>query len=100
MPILKGSCAVCGHGRKTGLPQEPTRPDCAHRYARPGQRSIPAAKFRHSAELISATKAALVSPPNALRIHRRPRRKRAGAILCTITEFDPFLLFVVNCPRQ
>ena len=35
----------------TGLPQEPHATGCAHRYARPGQRSIPTAKFRHSGEL-------------------------------------------------
>jgi len=49
-------------GRKTGLPQDPTRPDCAHRYARPRHRSITTAKFRHSAELNGTTKAALNSP--------------------------------------
>src|ERR1019366_2489819 len=33
-------------GRKTGLPQDTHATGCAHRYARPGQRSIPTAKFR------------------------------------------------------
>jgi hypothetical protein len=44
------------------------RPDC---------RSIPAAKFRHSAELNGATRAALNSTLNELRTQRRSRRKRA-----------------------
>src|ERR1039457_863830 len=46
---------------------------------RPGCRSIPAAKFRHSAELDGATRTALNSPPKALRTQRRSRRKGAVA---------------------
>ena len=46
---------------------------------RPGCRSIPAAKFRHSAELDGATRTALNFPPKALRTQRRSRRKWAGA---------------------
>jgi hypothetical protein len=57
-------------------PRRPTRPNCATAALRPGCRSIPAAKFRHSAELNGATKAALNSPPNELRTQRRSRRKR------------------------
>jgi len=36
---------------RLACPRNPTRPDCAHRCARPSQRSIPSAKFRHSAEM-------------------------------------------------
>jgi hypothetical protein len=47
-------------------------------------RSIPAAKFRHAAELNGATKAALNSPLSKLRTQRRSRRERAGARTDTI----------------
>ena len=61
------------------MPQD-TRATERHTAAlRPVCRSIPAARFRHSAELNGATRAALNSPPNALRTQRRSRRKWAGA---------------------
>jgi uncharacterized protein YacL len=53
----------------------PARPNCATAAFRPGYRSIPAAKFRHPAELNGATKAALNSPLNELRTQHRSRRK-------------------------
>jgi len=43
----------------------PTRQNCATTALRPGCRSIPAAKFRHYAELNSATKAELVDGDKA-----------------------------------
>ena len=36
---------------RLACPRNPTRPDCAHRCVRPGHRSIPSAKFRHSGKL-------------------------------------------------
>ena len=57
--------------RRRQSTKHPTRPNCATAALRPGCRSIPAAKFRHSAELYGATKAALNSPPNKLRTQHR-----------------------------
>ena len=37
---------------KLVCPKTPTRPDCAHRYARPCHHSISSAKFSHSGELL------------------------------------------------
>ena len=68
----------------------PTRPNCATAALRPGCRSIPAAKFRPSAELDGATRAALNSPPKALRTHRRSRRKTAGARTASLFAGDNF----------
>ena len=65
--------------RKTGLPQNTHATERHTAALRPSCRSIPAAKFRHSGELISATKAALNSPLLRLRTQRRSRRKPAGA---------------------
>src|ERR1039458_596828 len=59
-------------------PRLPARPNCVTAALRPACRSIPAAKFRHAAELYGATRAALNSPPNALRNQRRFRCKTAG----------------------
>ena len=61
--------------RKTGLPQDTSRPNSATAALRPVCRSIPAAKFRHSVELISATKATLDSPLCRLRTQSRFRHE-------------------------
>ena len=64
----------------TGLPQEPHATGCAHRYARPCQRSIPTVKFRHSTELNGATEAAFLfsEPLTANSPNRNPASVTQG----------------------
>jgi hypothetical protein len=87
--------------RKTGLPQKPTRPNCATAALRTGCRSIPAARFRHSGELIGATKAPLNSPPNALRTQRRsPQLRLHESRLVLTARGTPTRLSRPIQPRQ
>jgi len=81
--------------RQTGLPQMPHATGLRDRSARPCHHSIPPARFRYSADLISATKAPLNSPPNALRTQRRSRRPGLAhrPTLCSTLIDHPVAVF-------
>jgi hypothetical protein len=77
---LFSSITFPNHPATARCPKTPHATGLRHAALRPGCRSIPAAKFRHSAELNGSTKAALNSPLNdEFRTQRRSRRKWAGA---------------------
>ena len=69
------SKSECYAPQSRAVSPSPRHLACRNILCRPGCRSIPAAKFRHSAELNGATKTALNSPLNELRTQRRSRRK-------------------------